>query len=213
MGKRARSEGPAGARKSRKTLTKRVNKLTRIVGKPEIKTHTTSFSDGDVNKAGVFFKLMEIPQGDGAVNRDGNKVRVVGAQWSYKLNSQGSTNQASLCRVGIICDRATDGTLPVQADIQTTVNDPLSLKTFTSRHGGKRFWWLHDKKCVINATTNIDTRWVHGFKKLNLTVNWAAGTTGNPTKNPIYAYVQSDAVAASSDVQSEGFFRIFFVEN
>lgn len=106
-------------RQKRRTLTKRVNKLTRLV-KTAIETKNIDATDsGTVGTAGSVVLLNGIAQGDGASNRDGKNVSIrnLDLKMDYTVPSSTTITGGTHVRFIVFAAKDNDGTQAAVTDV------------------------------------------------------------------------------------------------
>jgi hypothetical protein len=77
--------------------------------------------------------LSGIAQGDTAVTRDGNKIRLKAMDFLMRINASSSATRDTLLRLIIFKVKQPQGALPSATDVLGTTNEPISLAAWDTR--------------------------------------------------------------------------------
>ncbi len=179
--------------------------ISRIAKKTTQRMSETKYNSGifsslaiqDAGRTPVSEAVTEIQQGDSAVQRIGNRVKVTGFYGKFTITYADTTN---IVRVIMYMPRNPTSTL---STIDT--NDLIDFDDFNI---------LYDKSFAVSSggpgTKNItiSRKWNRGNKS-GINVFYASGSSTDYAKNPIFLYVVSDS-AGVPDPTINGNYRLYF---
>lgn len=159
-----------------------------------------------ITSTGTFWRLTDIPQGDGASSRDGESIKTQSIHMKMWASIHASATN-TLVRCILFQDRQTQGTSanPVILDILENSN----VNSFRNIAFGKRFRILLDKTILLRQDDR-DMITSTFNKPINFHIKWA-GTTIYPTANPIYMLMFSNEPTNAPSVG--GYIRIRYTDN
>lgn len=187
------------ARRRKKTVKQQVKAtLNRMVEK---KYFDVDLAQTEVTTAGVITNLGAIPQGDGATERTGDRVRVKNIHARFSLSAQDATNI-----VRVIWFRAlnSQGTGPSVSNLLGNWYDPLN-----SINVPARFKIISDRTYSLVSNSDSEVRTLNMNLKVDKTLNFAEAST-NPYGNALYFLAISDSSLSGPPIS--GTARLYFTD-
>lgn len=222
MGKFRRNKRVALVSKKKKTLTSKVNKLSRIVKSNrneaqlvEVNVAVAAVASSTATPATL---LTDIDEGDGIGQRAGSEIKIFSVSikeilsTSYVGTSAGIPANTWVYRIMLFIDKNTQptATVPIASEVLelSTITDPtVAYMNWDNRH---RFRMLYDKRVVVPSvqqTAALSTsdarlqRIVSKHCKLNHRPHFNTNDGANLGKGMIYLLIITNQAAAANTNQ------------
>lgn len=168
----------------------------------ELQWHDVTVSESP-DTSENYLHLSAIPQGDTAVQRDGNKVYVTGLDFHLLLSKADTYN---VVRIVFLIDKGGIALTPNQ--YLETVSNPMSFRSGEDNVG--RFKVLYDKTYLVDETH--PNKLISGHLKVNKVINYISSATGIPSRNGLWMMTISDSGVATHP-SITGYTRLRFLDN
>lgn len=181
------------------TLTKKVNKLTKLVGKPEVKHHSNYLSSVDITDKGngtnQVFVVNAPAQGDTDISRDGDKLRMLSLALRGNLIVADTTNVVRMI-VFQIYDGGVSGLL--EDVIEASDSSGRQWRSPYKHDNAGKFKILYDRTYSLGDASKQQVTFnkLIRFSGKNAYVGFLNGTT-TIQKNTVYVAFVSDSAAIS----------------
>lgn len=197
--------------KKKPNLTKRLNKLEKVVRqrKPEVKQTDVSIASTNITSAGVIVQLTAVGLGNDYNQRIGNSMRVLSINLKGNWSVSGITS-AKYYRVAVIMDtQQVSDTAPAISDIFSNAAPQTLFQNVDQR---RRFKLLWTSKVYDGTLINSYGRSLlyDKYLKINKTVEFNDGAGTDIQKNGIYVVYLTDDTA--NTVDANGSSRISFID-
>ena len=178
-----------------------VKKLVNV----ERKYHSPSLNTTISSTGNVSGNLLNIPQGDGSGNRDGQSIRITSFQMkgTVKMNASATS---SVVRLMLVADLRSENSTPNITDILETAS-PSSL---ISHIAAGQFLVLKDWRFALNDNGN-QTKVINYYQKMDKVLKYAGGTTGAPENYNLVLVKVSDE--ATNVPTLDAHFRFRYIDN
>lgn len=172
-----------------------------VIRNQEIKFRYIGDNTLAVTNVGTFFHFSGIAQGDTESLRDGVKISVIGLGYHGRVINN-LVGVISIVRIILFVDqRQVARTFPTTAGLLHQVHPLAYISNQNARY-----------RILSDITVNTDevsnqTTLVKTWKRVNINVKYDGPTAVDITRNGIYLFVISDAVANEPSFQHTGFIR------
>ncbi len=181
--------------------------------RPELKALTTNFVDTDTSIANIFTNMVLLVQGLDADERIGHEIRVRGIQIRGTLFNLAAAGASRIVRMTLIQDMQQVGdVVPGVGAVFSDSGNIGSLLSYNTQSKGKRFRVLADKTFVLTQNASNEDKVVKFFKKMNSRVMYNGGATTDIQRGGIFLRVWSNSTAATSEITSDLFIRVFYTD-
>jgi hypothetical protein len=147
--------------------------------------------------------------------RNGNSIKAKSNSLKFTLAINSTTPLDSDCRIMIIYDKVSNGTLPIATDILDNLGGITpTLAHYNGDNAGSRFLILYDKRFQL---TNNDRRLIDGssYLKLNHHVKFDGNGSliADATTGHMYLVFMSNVAAVASQPSISYSNRFYFIDN
>jgi len=168
-------------------------------------TALTNITDGQ-----LLFQGPQIPQGDTALEREGNEVMLRKLRFKIMFKSIGASNRVRLILVKYSQNVGAAGTL---ADVLENVSAQNVMISPWKKDGPVKYQIMYNKihqlgtKTVMDGTYKYQNIDIHvKFPKAGTAIHYADGTTQSPDKNNFVLYAVADQSLASPNTNEINFY-------
>lgn len=198
-------------------LTSRLNRINKKLQqlKPE-KKHFDKSLDFSCTNNEACTSMCDIAEGVGSGDRIGLRVRPLSLHCNYQLQWNNTATQETSCKVMVILDRESDGTVPTRAQIFEGGGTANTTTLLNNINEGSRFIVLYNKTHNNrNLSTSVKDETYSFRLKLGRKMHFRDGTGGSNAKgnNMIYIIGMGDvADATGTEVEVDGHSRLYFYD-
>ncbi len=193
--RRMTGKGSKGAQALRK-----VNKLERVVGRPEYKVIRTAISATPETAAGEVLNMTAIAQGDGESARDGNIVQLKSIEIGGTTLINASATITGV-RMMLVRDNSRDAAIPTFTGLFPDASTAASMAPRSSGLFRNSKWTvLWDHKFILEITpggSNSSIQIFHFYKSLNHKVTFSGSGATDEGSGMVYLFVISDEATNS----------------
>lgn len=173
-------------------------------------TSTTTLVAGQTTATVLL--LNGVAQGTTATTRLGRRVTIKSLYWLWQAELVSTTTGGAPCRLLIVYDKQANATAPVSTDVVVAdaIVNPNNLSN------SRRFVTLFDEVIEALGTGGPQSFMRKGYKKLNLPVEFnagSAGTVGDIQTGSVYAFFWQGGNIATTSPTNAFFSRIRFSDN
>lgn len=191
---------------------RQISRYNNTVGLEELKFFDSTVGSA-ANTTPVILPLNEVPTGDDALSRDGNKIMCRSLELRLKASLKAITQNATI-RMLLVHDKNENGTVLTATQL-LTANTP---EAFTLINNKSRFTLLWDKTFVLNQSASnaggfqqwFQKKYVKIPKDLQLT-QYPSGATNVPISGGLVFVYFSNVAAGATDVNFTVNSRLRFV--
>lgn len=186
-------------KKARKPGTKRMRKVARAAAKDVINLyaeknyHDTTLSE-NVGSAGSITNLSDMGQGDTAILREGDKVRLKNLELRLAVTADDATN---IFRCVVFRDISSNGSAPTVSNLLGGVQQSMNNVNVSAR-----FKILYDRTFYLSTSGSNVIKGIVKYIPINATQTFSGSSTA-PYHNAVYLLMISDSTVGGPAVEGE----------